>query len=100
MAHLIYDATKDFPKEELFGITSQLRRAALSVCANLAEGYSRNGLKDRRHFYLMANSSLTETEFCIDFSYERKLIPDDIYQKILDTHTEAARVLNGLLKST
>lgn len=63
LTHLIYDVTIGFPKDELFSITSQMRRAALSVCANIAEGYSRHSLKDRRHFYQMAVSSLTELEF-------------------------------------
>ena len=59
LAHLIYDITIQFPKDELFGLISQMRRAALSVCANIAEGYSRSSLKDRKHFYQMATASLT-----------------------------------------
>ena len=100
LAHLIYDATNKFPKEELFGLTSQTRRAVLSVCANIAEGYSRRGLKDRGHFYQMAVSSLTELEFFIDFAYEREFINPKDYERIIEAHTEAARVLSGLLKST
>lgn len=100
VAHFIYDITAKFPKDELFGMTSQMRRAALSVCANIAEGYSRRGLKDRKHFYQMAIGSLTELEFFIDFAYERKFISPDDYEKILEIHMETARVLSGLLKST
>ena len=100
LAHLIYDCTVTFPKDELFGLTSQMRRAALSVCANIAEGYSRSSLKDRKHFYQMAAASLTELEFFIDFAYERKFINSQDYERILDAHTEAARVLSGLIKST
>lgn len=100
LAHFIYDITAKFPKDELFGMTSQMRRAALSVCANIAEGYSRRGLKDRKHFYQMAMGSLTELEFFIDFAYERKFINKDDYEKILEIHMETARVLSGLLKST
>lgn len=99
LAHLIYDITANFPKEELFGIISQMRRAALSACANIAEGYSRRG-KDRRHFYLMAVASLTELEFFIDFSYERKFLDQKSYTKLVECHTEASKVLSGLLKST
>lgn len=100
LAHLIYDNTTKLPKDEIFGLTSQMRRATLSVCANIAEGYSRNSLKDRKHFYQMAISSLTELEFFIDFVYERKFINSQDYERILEVHTEAARVLSGLLKST
>ncbi len=100
LAHFIYDTTAEFPKDELFGLTSQMRRAALSVCANIAEGYSRHGLKDRKHFYQMATASLTELEFFIDFSYERKFINLENYETIINAQSEAARVLSGLLKST
>lgn len=100
VAHLIYDITAKFPKDELFGLTSQMRRAALSVCANIAEGYSRRTRKDRRHFYQMSVASLTELEFFIDFSYERKFINLQDYETIINAHSEAARVLSGLLKST
>jgi len=100
VAHLTYDITAKFPKEELFGLTSQMRRASLSVCANIAEGYSRRTPKDRKHFYQMAAASLTELEFFIDFAYERKFTVEEDYEKILNAHTEAARVLSGLLKST
>lgn len=100
LAHLIYDITFKFPKDELFGLTSQMRRATLSVCANIAEGYSRSSLKDRKHFYQMAVASLTELEFFIDFAFERKFIIDVDYERILEVHTETARVLSGLVKST
>lgn len=100
LAHLIYDVTVSFPKDELFCLTSQMRRAVLSVCANIAEGYSRKGLKDRGHFYQMAIASLTELEFFIDFSSERKFINNADYEKILEMHTETARVLNGLSRIT
>lgn len=100
LAHLIYDVTEIFPKSELFGITSQMRRAVLSVCANIVEGYSRQTIKDRRHFYNMAIASLTELEFFIDFAYERKYIEDSNYKKILIIAEEAAKILDGLAKST
>lgn len=100
LAHMIYDLTEKFPKNELFGLTSQVRRAALSVCANIAEGYSRTSKKDRKHFYQIATGSLVELEFFIDFAHERKFIEDREYQEITSIHTETARVLYGLTKST
>ena len=100
LAHLIYDVAGGFPKDELFGLTSQMRRAVLSVCANIAEGYSRRSQKDRGHFYQMAISSLTELEFFIDFAYERNYMKKEDYEKIINAEIEAAKVLSGLLKST
>lgn len=79
---------------------SQMRRAVLSVCANIAEGYSRVSRKDRRHFYQMAMGSLTELEFFIEFAYERSYIKEQSYEKIMELEQETARVLSGLLKST
>jgi len=79
-----------------------MRRAVLSVCANIVEGYSRRTMKDRRHFYQMAVASLTETEleFFIDFAYERKYIKDGEYEKILNIAGESAKILDGLVKAT
>lgn len=62
LAELIYKITKDFPKEEQFGLTSQLRRAAVSVSANLAEGFGRQHSKDKEHFYVTARGSLYEVK--------------------------------------
>lgn len=98
LAHMIYDITENFPKTEIFGLVSQMRRASLSVCANITEGYSRMSIKDRKHFYQMAIGSLTELEFFEDFSYERKYYDSEKYQKLINLHIEAARVLNGLSK--
>lgn len=64
----IYMATKKFPKEELYGITSQLRRAALSVPTNIVEGYARKGDKELARFVNIAVGSLAETEYLLAFS--------------------------------
>ncbi|MBI2596130.1 four helix bundle protein [Candidatus Daviesbacteria bacterium] len=100
LAHLVYDNTQNFPKTEIFGLTSQMRRAALSVCANIAEGYSRNSAKNRKHFYIMAIGSLTELEFFIDFAFERGLMEKTEYDNLINLEDETARILNGLKKST
>jgi len=56
----VYKLTKQFPEDEKFGITSQLRRSVISVCSNIAEGSSRLSKKDQKHFYNLAYSSLME----------------------------------------
>jgi four helix bundle protein len=59
----VYRLTESFPKQELFGLTSQLRRAAISVPANLAEGFKKRGLSDKIRFYNIAQSSLEECRY-------------------------------------
>lgn len=60
---LVYEATKSFPKDELYGLTSQMRRAAVSVPANIAEGYKRKGQKEKVRFYNIAQASLEELRY-------------------------------------
>jgi len=69
----VYGLTESFPKQELFGITSQLRRASVSVASNIAEGASRKSRIERKRFYEVARSSLVETdtqlEICFRLNY-------------------------------
>ncbi|MFZ6015063.1 MAG: four helix bundle protein [Patescibacteria group bacterium] len=58
----IYKLTKNYPKEELFGLTNQMRRSAVSITSNIAEGFSRKTSKDKSHFYIMARGSVTELQ--------------------------------------
>lgn len=76
LAELIYESTKTFPKEEQFGLINQLRRAAVSVCSNLAEGSARTSSHEKRRFYEVSRSSLveidTQIEISINLSYLKK----------------------------
>lgn len=100
LAFQAYVITKDFPKYELFGLTSQIRRAAISVPANITEGYAHWSKKEKRRFYEIANCSLTELEYYIDFIYERlQYIDEDEYRKLTDLRDEIGRMLNGLIRS-
>jgi four helix bundle protein len=64
----VYRITKEFPKDELYGLTSQYRRAAVSIPANIAEGYTRKGEKDKLRFYNIAQGSLEECRYYIILS--------------------------------
>lgn len=68
LAHEVYKLAKSFPKEELCGITSQLRRAALSIPTNIVEGYSRKGDRELSRFIDIALGSLGETTYLLQFS--------------------------------
>jgi len=68
LAFDVYKATKDFPRDELYGITSQLRRAALSIPTNIVEGYSRKADKELSHFLSISFASLSEVKYLIHFA--------------------------------
>jgi four helix bundle protein len=72
---LIYKETRSFPREEVYGLTSQLRRAVCSVPANIVEGSSRNSKKDYLHFLYIARSSLSETQYFIHLAGRLEYLP-------------------------
>jgi len=100
LAFKVYIATKGFPREEVYGLTSQMRRAAVSVIANLAEGYAHKSEAEKKRFYEIANCSLTELECYIDFVFEKlNYIDEGPYLNLVALRDEVGRMLNGLLKS-
>jgi len=75
---LVYEATKSFPKDELYGLTSQMRRAVVSVPANIAEGYKRKGQQEKIRFYNIAQASLEELRYFIILSNDLQYdIPEE-----------------------
>jgi four helix bundle protein len=80
----IYDITKNFPSEEKFGIVSQMRRCAVSIPSNIAEGAGRNGKGEFRHFLSIANGSTYELQTQIELSKRLGLIPNQIAPELLD----------------
>lgn len=74
LAVTVYAVTRCFPDEEKFGLTNQLRRAAVSVGSNIAEGFSRQSYKEKLQFYHIAKGSLTEVESQIDLAYRIKYL--------------------------
>ena len=95
----VYKVTMKFPKEELFGLTSQIRRSAVSVPANIAEGFSRAGLKEKAQFYQIRLGSLTETLSHIYIALDLGYINDQELQEFSTRTENIHKMLNGLIKS-
>jgi len=97
---LIYEITNKFPKEELFGLTSQIRRCAVSITSNIAEGFSRQSYKEKLQFYSMALGSLTELQNQLYIAKDVLYITDEVFQTILSQSITVHKILNGLIKSS
>jgi len=95
----VYEATRSFPKDEVYSLTSQLRRAAYSVPANIAEGASRSTQKDYLHFLYIARGSAAEVAYFIHLAHRLGYLNDDVHARLAELADEAARVLTGLIRS-
>ena len=98
-ADLTYRISKEFPTDERFGLTSQLRRAAVSVSANLAEGNGRGSTKDFAHFIQIAFGSLMECVSHLTIAQRQRFISDADYREAYGTAERLGRVLSGLRRS-
>jgi four helix bundle protein len=99
LARDCYFLTKHFPREELYGITSQMRRAAVSVPANIAEGNGRKTRKDYVSFLRVAQGSLRELETYLILVVEIKLVQKEAVTALLTQLGSVARLLNRLIQS-
>jgi four helix bundle protein len=99
LAYQVCIATRYFPKEELYGMTSQLRRAALSIPTNIVEGYARVGVREKLQFCNIAYGSAAEVEYLLDFSQRLEYLAGEEYNSLVSIRDETARVLNGYMKS-
>src|SRR2546421_5113298 len=79
----VYERTRSFPKEELYGLTSQLRRAAYSVPANIVEGSSREGKRDYLHFLYIDRGSLSEAQYFIHLAHRLGYLTDSDAQSLI-----------------
>lgn len=97
-AHHIYKKTKMFPREELYGVTSQLRRAGLSVALNYFEGYARVRNKVHKNFLEISYGSLKEAQYLLQFASDEKYISQDEVKPILELGDEIGAMLWGMLR--
>jgi four helix bundle protein len=95
----IYKLTQQYPKHEQYGLISQIRRASLSISANIAEGYERQHRKEYIQFLMIAKGSLGEVETFLLFSKDLGYITDVEYSTIDEQRKEVSRLLAGLIKS-
>ncbi len=95
----VYKATKAFPKDELYAMTNQVRRAAASAPANIVEGASRNTHKDYLHFLYIARGSLHETHYFLHLAGRLGYHDGEMKQRLLLHAEEASRTLTGLIKA-
>jgi len=95
----VYRVSQGFPKEEVYGLTSQLRRAAVSVPSNIAEGQGRKGAKEFQQFLAQARGSLLELETQIQIAQNLGYLQPVQVERLLQRTAEVGRMLNGLMKS-
>ena len=93
----IYKFSSQFPKSELYGITSQIRRAATSVPANIVEGNSRKSKKEFVQFLFTAKASLIEVNYFLLLSRDLEFIGNDIYERLIVESDEIGKMISGLL---
>ena len=93
LTYQVYLATKEFPREEMYGLISQLRRAALSVPVNIVEGFGRQGRKELKQFCRIALGSLAETEYLIDFCKRIGYLTKVHYDRLEMLHRDVGRLL-------
>lgn len=95
----VYSLTKNFPKEETYGLTSQMRRSAISVPSNIAEGYTRNSRQEYIQFLSVAYSSLAELETQLLLARDLGYIADEKCNHIFRLHQEVERMLASLIRA-
>ena len=94
----VYEATKRFPKEEVYGLTSQLRRAVVSIPTNIAEGASRQHEKDYVHFLYIARGSAAEVEYLLDLALKLGYLTDEVHEKLHVMIDEVGKMLVSLIR--
>lgn len=95
----VYRVTKEYPPDERFGLISQMRRCAVSIPLNIAEGYRRNSIKEYIQFVHIACGSCGELETLISLSRDLEFIDYECFAKLYELQEEVSKLLNGLIKS-
>ena len=97
LGKIIYELTKSFPKEEQFGLISQIRRAAISIPSNIAEGCGRNHSKDSIQFFFIARGSIYELETQLTLAEDLGFISNEVAEVSLNQVTRCKKLINGFI---
>ena len=98
LVDLIYDVTKNFPKDEIYGLTNQIRRSAVSVPSNIAEGSARQGNKEYIQFLFISLGSLSELDTQLIIARNQKYLSEKNFEIAIENLNEIGRMLTGLIK--
>ena len=98
-AHLVYRVSKDFPKDELYGVVSQLRRSALSVILNYIEGFARQKKAVKQNFWEISYGSLKESKYLLHFCLVEKYLKENDYKEAVNLSEEIGAMLWRSLQS-
>ncbi len=97
---MIYKVTKTFPREELYSLVDQMRRAAISITSNIAEGFGRQTYKEKIQFYYIAQGSLTELKNQLLLAKDIEYLRAEVFHEIAEQANIAHKLLNGLIKKS
>ena len=95
----IYEGTRSFPREEVYGLTSQIRRAAYSVPANIVEGSGRASQRDYLHFLHIARGSLSETQYFLHLGKRLGYLSSEAFERLQQQSRQAFACLHGLIQA-
>lgn len=95
----VYEVTDSFSQKEVYGLTSQMRRSAISITSNIAEGFSRNSFREKIQFYYISLGSVTELHNQIIIAKDLKYIDGKIFSEMVELIITVSKLTNGLIKS-
>jgi four helix bundle protein len=99
VAFMMYRVTRDFPRDEIYGLTSQMRRAAVSVPSNIVEGCARNTQKEYHQFLIIAYGSLKELHYQFNLAQRLGYVTDPVFADVNNKLFETGKVLGALIRS-
>ncbi|MBI2034700.1 MAG: four helix bundle protein [Candidatus Levybacteria bacterium] len=97
---MIYQITKEFPKEETFGLVSQLRRCAVSITSNIAEGFSRRSYREKVQFYSISQGSITELQNQILIAKDVGYLSKETFNDVAQQSISVNKLLSGLIRAS
>jgi len=97
---MIYEVTKTFPNDEIFGLVSQTKRAAVSITSNIAEGFSRQSLREKIQFYSIAHGSLTELQNQLLVARDVGYLSRDDFHRLSEQSVTVHKLVNAFIKKT